>query len=106
MLQRERHAERQQFEDLLFDNRGKSNHGLRRDDPGNRPQRRAIQSRRRAHFHLAGNVQVMRRIRPRIILAVLREGGKSRDGKQQKHDAYTEIKEPGALRRCASGVVV
>jgi hypothetical protein len=58
-------------------------------------QRRPIDhSRYRSHFHFAGNVDVVRRVGFRIVLAIFRERGKSRDGNEQKQDTDAEAKPP------------
>jgi len=50
--------------------------------------------RRRGHFHLAGNIDVVSRIGFRIVLAIFSDCGKSRNGNEQKQHANAEAKPP------------
>jgi hypothetical protein len=68
---------------------------LRRNESNHMPQGRAIDDgRRSSHFHLAGDIDVVRRIGFRIVLAIFRERGKSRDGNEQEQDTDAEAKPP------------
>jgi hypothetical protein len=58
-------------------------------------QRRTIHhGRRRRRFHFARDIDVVRRVRFRIILAIFRERGESRNGNEQEQHANAEAKPP------------
>jgi hypothetical protein len=68
---------------------------LRRNKSSDMAERRAISYGRQCScFHLAGDIDVVSGIRPREILTVFRQGGKSGDSNQQKQNANLEAKSP------------
>ncbi len=67
----------------------------RRGESNELAQRRTIhRHRRRGSFHFARDIDVVRRVGFRIVLAVFRERGKSRDGDEQKQHTYAETEPP------------
>jgi hypothetical protein len=104
MLQRYRDADGRQRRNLFLHYPDDSHFGLWWYESGNGAQRSSVDYHRQmAHLHLAGNIDVVRRIRPGKILAILRESGKTGDGEQQHYHADLYI-DASCLRRLAGMV--
>jgi hypothetical protein len=104
MLQRNNDAHRPQRRNLFLHYPGDYHFGLWRYESGDGAQRSSVDHRRKmAHLHLARNIDVVSRIRPGKIFAILRESGKTGDGQQQHYHADPQI-DASCLRRLADMV--
>jgi hypothetical protein len=104
MLQRNSDAHGPQRRNLFLHYPGDYHFGLWRYQSGDGAQRSSVDHRRKmAHLHLARNIDVVSRIRPGKIFAILRESGKTGDGQQQHYHADLHM---DASCRCCFAVLV
>lgn len=95
MLQGDRDGYRGQRRNFLPNHPVNSHLRLRCNESNHMTQRSTFhRHRRRGHFHLAGNIDVVGRIGLRIILAIFCERGKARDGNEQEQHTYAKAKPP------------
>jgi len=92
MLQRNRDADGRQRRNLFLHHPGDPHFRLWWYESGDGAQRSSVDYHRQmADLHFATNIDVVSRIRPGQILAVLCESGKTDDGQQQHNHADLQI---------------